>query len=231
MRKLGLIGGMSWVSTELYYRRINSQIQKKLGGYNNAHLLIESVNFNDYVRLQAEDDWGKVSGLMQRSAKRLEKAGATAILLCANSMHRVYDDVAASVGIPVLHIAECIGAKMKADGITQAAIIGTRNVVTASWFRQRLVGHGVSLIPPDPDRVAEIDRIIYEELMMGQATRASERVLKTLITNIAKENVEALVLACTELVLIVDPKANILPIYDSTEIHADAAVEWILGGD
>lgn len=228
MRKIGLIGGMSWVSTESYYRRINSEVQRKMGGFTSAHLLIESVNFNDYARLQSDDDWDAAAGLMTRSAKRLAVSGATAILICSNAMHKIYEQVQEEVGIPILHIADCVGDKMVVDGINSAALIGTRNVMTEGFYRKRLVGKGITLSPPDDERVEEIERIIYDELMFHEATRDSERTLKTFITDIAKQEIEAIVLGCTELDLIVHTKSNILPIYDSTEIHADAAVEWIL---
>lgn len=228
MRKFGLIGGMSWVSTENYYRRINQAVQRKEGGFSSAHLLIESVNFSDYARLQSDDDWDAAAGLMIRSAKRLQQSGATAMLICSNAMHKVYPKVAPEVDIPILHIAECVGDQMVADGIKTATLIGTRNVMTEGFYRKRLVGKGITLTPPDEGRVEEIDRIIYEELMFSNVKRDSERTLKTFITDMAKQQIDAIVLGSTELDMIVDTKANILPIYDSTEIHADAAVKWIL---
>ena len=206
-------------------------MQRKLGGFASAHMLIESVNFNDYARLQSDDDWDAAAGLMTRSAKRLEKSGATAILICSNAMHKIHEQVAPEVGVPVLHIADCVGDQMVADGIKSAALIGSRNVMTEGFYRKRLVGKGITLTPPDEARVEEIDRIIYEELMHSDVRRDSERTLKTFITDIAKQDIEAIVLGSTELDLIVDTKANILPIYDSTEIHADAAVDWILAED
>lgn len=228
MRKIGLIGGMSWVSTASYYTRINRIVQKRLGGFTSPHMLIESVNFSDYARLQSDDDWEAAAGLMTRSAKRLENAGATAILICSNAMHKIYDQVQPEVGVPIIHIADCVGDRMVADGIKMATLIGSRNVMTEGFYRKRLVGKGIVLSPPDEERVEEIDRIIYEELMFNEAKRESERTMKTYITNIAKGDVEAVVLGSTELDLIIDTKANILPIYDSTEIHADAAIEWVL---
>ena len=128
-----------------------------------------------------------------------------------------------------MHIVGCVGCKMGACGFESATLFGTRNVRSECFYRNRLVGKGITRSPPDEERVEEIDRIIYEELMFGQAKRESERTMKTYITTIAKLEIEAVVLGCTELDLIVDTKANILPIYDSTEIHADAAIEWILG--
>ncbi|OAO02620.1 aspartate/glutamate racemase family protein [Parasphingorhabdus sp.] len=231
MRKLGLIGGMSWVSTASYYKRINSTVQKRLGGFSSAHMLIESVNFSEYARLQSDDDWDAAAGLMTRSAKRLENSGATAVLICSNAMHKIYDQVQPEVGIPIIHIADCVGDKMVADGIKSATLLGSRNVMTEGFYRKRLVGKGITLSPPDEERVEEIDRIIYEELMFSIVKRDSERTMKTYITNIAKGDVEAIVLGSTELDLVIDTKANILPIYDSTEIHSNAAVDWILSDD
>jgi aspartate racemase len=228
MRKLGLIGGMSWYSTELYYARINKQVLRRTEGSCNAPLLIESLNFCDIAKANSEQDWDHVADVLIASAKRLEDAGATALLIGANSMHKVYDKVAAAVGIPVLHIADAVGVKMKANGVQSAALLGTANVMAENWYRQ-LVKHGVTLLPAEMDDVKDLDRIVYEELMHGQVKRDSERKLKTIITEIDQEGIKAVVLGCTELCMIVDTKANVLPIYDSTEIHADAGVDWILG--
>jgi aspartate racemase len=230
MRKLGLIGGMSWYSTALYYDRINKQVQRRSGnGVCSAPLLIENLNFCDLAKATTDQDWDHVADVLMTSAKGLEAGGATAILISANSMHKVHDRVAAAVSVPVLHIADAVGAKMKAAGVVSAALIGTRNVMAENWYRQRLVKHGVTLMQAEPDDVDELDRIIYDELMMGKVVRTSERTLKTFITECDQQGIKAVVLGCTELCMIVDTKANILPIYDSTEIHADAGVDWIMG--
>jgi aspartate racemase len=228
MRKLGLIGGMSWYSTEFYYRRINKQVQRRAGALCSAPMLLDNLNFQDIAKAHSEDDWDHVAAVLIASAKRLADGGATAILIGANSMHRVHDKISAAVSVPVIHIADAVGKKMKADGVKSAALIGTGNVMAENWYRQRLVKHGVTLLPWEAADVAELDRIIYEELMAGQAVRNSERTLRTLLTEIDKDGADAVVLGCTELGMIVDTKANILPIYDSAEIHADAGVDWIL---
>lgn len=229
MRKIGLIGGMSWVSTETYYRLINKGVQKRAGSLCSGPIVIESLNFCDLAQIRTPEGWDHATEKLTVSARSLEAAGATAILICANSMHKVYDRVQGAVSVPIIHIADCVGEKMQADGIKRAAIIGTRNVMLESFYRQRLVKHGIGLLAPDLERVEEIDRIIYEELMEGKVVRESERTMKTFLTNIAKEDVQAVVLGCTELEMIVDTKANVLPIYDGTEIHAQAAVDWIMG--
>ncbi len=230
MRKIGLIGGMSWHSTASYYRRINKHVQQRHGSMASAPMLIENLNFADVGRCESDEDWAKASKILTKSAKRLERAGATAIFIAANSMYKTYDEMSEALKIPVIHIADSVGERMKADGITKASILGTRQVMTEGFYRKRLVGHGVSLSPPDQTQVSGINRIIYQELMVGKVTRDSERVLKTIITNIAKEDVQAIVLGCTELEMIVTD-ANILPIYNGARIHAEAAVDWIFGED
>ena len=229
MRKIGLIGGMSWTSTARYYQIINEAVGKRLGGLHSAPMLIESLDFAEVAKAQSEEEWSRTAKVLIGAAQLLETAGATALIICANSMHRVYEDVAGAVSVPILHIADTVGEKMKADGIKNAALIGTRNVMTERFYRQRLVSHGVSLMPPDLEWANEIDRIIYEELAQGKATRTSERTMKTILTNISQAQVQAAVLACTELEMIVDVRANVLPIYDGTSLHAMAAVEHLLG--
>ena len=149
-------------------------------------------------------------------------------MICANSMHRVYDRVAGSVRIPVIHIADAVGRAMCADGVKRAALIGSRNVMTEDWYRDRLETCGIVLNEPDLDRADAVDAILYDELIKGEARRDSERAVKTILFNLAKTGVDAVVLGATELEMIVDPKANVVPIYDSTVIHAAAGVAWLL---
>ena len=228
MRKLGLIGGMSWVSTGMYYERINRIVQKRAAPMASAPLLIESLDFCQLYALKEEKDWKRASETLSESAKRLEAAGAGALIIGANSMHRLYDDVADAVGIPILHIAEYVGRAVKRAGHKNAALLGTRNVMTESFYRKRLVAHGIDLLPPDMVNVETLDKIIYDELMVGKVTRSAERALKTIITNKSQEGAQAVIMACTELDLIVDVDANVLPVFDSTRIHCEAAADWIL---
>jgi len=229
MKKLGLIGGLSWGSTARYYQIINEAVGRKLGGLHSARLLVESLDFADIAGCATSTDWDCASDMLVETARRVQDAGAEGLMICANSMHVIYDRIAEAVEIPVLHIAEAVGAKMQADGIKTAAIIGTRNVMTEKFYRQRLVSYGVSLLPPDMGLAEKVDHIVYGELVLGKKSRDSERLMKSELADIAKQQVQAVVLACTELEMIVDVRANVLPIYDSTSIHADAAVDFILG--
>jgi aspartate racemase len=229
LRKLGVIGGMSWVSTRTYYEEINRLVQRRTDKRHSAPLLIESLDFAPIYRLQDDAGWQRATEALAQSARTLEAGGAGALLIAANSMHKVYDQVAEAVSIPIFHIAESVGERMAQDGVEAAALFGTRNVMTESFYRRRLVAHGVDLLPPDMANVEALDRIIYEELMVGKASRDAQRALKTMITVKEKEGAKAIVLACTELDQVVDVDANVLPIYDSTRIHAEKAAEWILG--
>lgn len=228
MRTIGLIGGMSWVSTRMYYEFINRSVQRRSEPFVSPPILIDSLNFAELRGFESDEDWTRAGHILSASAKRLETAGAGALLICANSMHKIYDQVADSVDIPIIHIADCVGEAMKAADCKSAALIGTRNVMTESFYRQRLIAHGIDLATPDMANVEILDRIIYEELMVGKTTRDSERELRTIITKKQQEGAKAIVLACTELDLIVDVDANVLPIFDSTRIHARAAADWIL---
>ncbi|MBV7264732.1 aspartate/glutamate racemase family protein [Erythrobacter ani] len=228
MRKLGLVGGMSWVSTGIYYERINRLVQKRSAPMASAPLLIESLNFCELYGLQDDKDWKRAASVLGDSAKRLEGAGAEALIIGANSMHKLYDEVASQVEIPILHIAEHVGLALKAAGHKNAALIGTRNVMTESFYRKRLVSHGIDLLPPNMKTVETLNHIIYDELMVGKVTRDAERQLRSIITTKAQEGADSIVLACTELDLIVDVDANVLPVFDSTRIHCQAAADWIL---
>ncbi len=227
LRKIGLIGGMSWYSTRTYYEHINRMVQTRVGQGSSAPMVIESLDFAELSRLSTEAEWAGAAKTLAASAKRLEKAGATAILIGANSMHKVYDQVAQAVEVPIIHIAECVAERM-AGKVRKAALLGTRNVMLESFYRQKLIARDIELLPPEMSFVDTLDRVIYDELLKGKVSRQAERELKTIITNLEQDGAEAIVLGCTELEMIVDVDANVLPIYDCTRIHAEAAVDWML---
>ena len=231
MRKLGVIGGMSWVSTGMYYDRINRLVQRRATAMASAPLLVESLDFCQLYGLREDKDWDRATQVLSESAKRLEGAGAEGLIIAANSMHKVYDEVAEAVDIPIFHIADLVGTALKEAGLKSAALIGTRNVMTESFYRKRLVARGVALLPPDMANVERLDKIIYDELMVGKVTREAQRTLKTIFTTKEQEGAQAIVLACTELDLVVDVDANVLPIFDSTRIHCEAAAQWILNSE
>ena len=228
MRTLGLIGGMSWISTRAYYERINKMVQKRAQPMASPPMLIDSLDYSRIASAKQADDWDAIASILVESARKLESAGAEGVVIAANTMHKSYERVSEAISIPVLHIADAVGEAMAEANCESAALLGTRFVMTESFYRQRLVSHGVDLLPPDPNDVELVDGIIYKELMLGRVTRDAERQLKTIITMKEKEGADAIVLACTELELVVDTDANVLPVFNSTDIHCRAATDWIL---
>jgi aspartate racemase len=229
LRKLGIIGGASWSSTALYYDQINRGVARQLGGLHSARLIIESLDFEeDYAAFHRSGDWDGADRVIAGAAERLKSAGAEGLLLASNTMHKNAQAVRAAVDLPILDIRELTAERIKADGRTRIALLGTRFTMTEPWARGPYEERGIVIQELSPSWRAEVDRIIYEELAAGRVVRDSQRKLKTLITDLQKQKVQAVVLGCTELVMAVDARANVLPVYDTTAIHAQAAVEWML---
>jgi aspartate racemase len=223
-----MIGGLSWVSTALYYEQINKGVNRRLGGVSSAPLVIESVDFGRFSALQHSGRWDEAAAVLADCARRLEDAGAGALILCSNTCHKMYDEVAAAVSLPVLHIGDITASRLAADGVKRAGLIGTKFTMSEPFYRERIEAHGIEVSVPDPGMAQEIDRIIFEELVRGNVSRVSQRTIKTCLTVLGQARNQAVILGCTELVMLVDPGANVIPIYDTTAIHAQAAVEWIL---
>jgi aspartate racemase len=228
MRKLGIIGGTSWSSTALYYEHINRAVAQRLGALHSARLVIESLDLAPVAAMEQAGDWDGVAAVMIDAAKTLKASGAEALILASNTSHKVYDEVARAVRLPVLHIAEATAERLVTDRRSRVALLGTRFTMTEGHIRERLEARGIELARVDPIWIREVDRIIFEELAAGRVVRDSQRKLKTLITELAKQKVQAVVLGCTELVLAVDVRANVIPVYDTTAIHARAAADWML---
>jgi aspartate racemase len=231
LRKLGIVGGTSWSSTALYYEHINRGVARRLGGLHSARLVIESLDLAPFAEMELSGDWDGVAQVTLEAARRLQAAGAEGVIITSNTGHKVYDAVAPKLSVPVLHIGDATAERLVADGCKRVALLGTRFTMIEPHVRSRLEGRGITLVPIDPDWITEVDRIIFEELAAGRVLRNSQRKLKTLITELAKQKVQAVVLGCTELVLAVDVRANVLPVYDSTEIHARACVDWMLADE
>ena len=229
MRKLGIIGGASWSSTALYYDQINKGVGHRLGGLHSARMIIESLDFeDDYARFHRSGDWDSAEALIVEVARRLKKAGVDGLLLASNTMHKHADAVAQATGLPLIDVRKVTADRITGDGRTRIALLGTRFTMTERFARLPYEEKGIVFHELAPMWRTEVDRIIYEELAGGRVVRDSQRKLKTLITELAKQKVQAVVLGCTELVMAVDVRANVLPVYDTTAIHARAAVDWML---
>ena len=228
MRKLGIVGGASWSSTALYYDHINRGIARELGGFHSARLVIESFDFEDYAAFHKAENLEAGNAMVAGAAKRLSDAGAEGILLASNTMHRAIDAVEAATGLPVIDIRQVTAERIAADRRNVIALLGTRFTMVEPFARAPYEERGIVVHEINSSWREEVDRIIYQELVAGRVVRDSQRKLKTLITELQKQKVQAVVLGCTELVMAVDVRANVLPVYDTTAIHAQAAVDWML---
>jgi aspartate racemase len=231
MKKLGIIGGTSWTSTALYYDHINRLVGQRLGGIHSAVIALESLDFAPLVEMQQSGDWSGVARVASEAGKRLAGSGAEGLILASNTLHKVASEVAAASNLPVLDIGEPTADRIVADGRRRIALLGTRFTMSEDFARDPYSGRGLILHPLAREWAQEVDRIIYDELAGGRVVRDSQRKLKTLITELGKQKVEAVVLGCTELGLAVDVRANVLPVYDTTALHARAAVEWMLASE
>ncbi len=231
LRKLGIIGGTGWASTALYYDQINRGVAARLGGLHSAPLAIESLDFAPVAAMQRAGDWDGVAEVTIRAARRLRDAGCAALLMASNTMHKVAPAVFEVVDLPLIDISEAAARQLVAEYRSRIALLGTRFTMTEPFAREAYERQGLTLQPLSDEWQGEVDRIIYEELAAGRVVRESHRKLRTLITELGKQKVQAVVLGCTELVLAVDVRANVVPVYDTTAIHARAAIEWIVGGE
>lgn len=232
MRTLGLLGGMSWESTLTYYRLINLGVASRLGGLHSARLLLASVDFDEIATLQREARWGEAGVLLGQAAAGLRRAGAQALVIASNTMHKVAPQIRQASGLPLLHIGDAIGAALKAAGVRRAGLLGTRFSMEDSFLIEHLRNHhGVEATVPGPDDRAEVHRIIFDELCRGQMLPASKDRLSASVQALARAGCEAVILGCTELSLLLDPQAPgwPVPLFDSTLLHARAAVAWQLG--
>jgi aspartate racemase len=228
LRKLGIIGGASWSSTALYYDHINRGVAQRLGGLHSAKLILESFDFAEYAAFHKTDDWVAAERMVVDAAERLKAAGAEGLMLGSNTMHKAAEAVTAATNLPLIDIREATADRLAADRRSRIALLGTRFTMTEPFARGPYEARGIVIQELNDEWRREVDRIVYEELAAGRVVRDSQRKLKTLITELAKQKVQAIVLGCTELVLAVDVRANVLPVYDTTAIHARAAVDWML---
>jgi aspartate racemase len=231
VRKLGLIGGTSWFSTAMYYEQINKGVARRLGGLSSAPLLIESLDLAPFAALQLKGDWGAVADIVVASGRRLARAGAEGLILCSNTTHKAAAALERAVDVPLIHIADATADRLVRDGVAKAGLIGTRFTSNEPFVRERLEARGIAVSLPDPATAQEIDRIIYEELTKGQVLRSSQRRLKTCLTEMGQARLQAAILGCTELSMLVEAGATVLPVYDTAAIHAEAAVEWIVADE
>jgi aspartate racemase len=229
MKTIGLIGGMSWESTLSYYKAINKGIKDKLGGFHSAKICLYSVDFAEIETLQQQGDWDKMAKILSSAAKSVEAGGADCVLICTNTMHKVAPQLAQSVSLPLLHIADATAEKLVADGIKKVGLLGTKFTMEQDFYKGRLTDKfDLDVIVPTPDQQNIIHDIIYSELCLGKITEPSKQNYLKIIKELHKEGAEAIILGCTEIALLVKQSDTPIPLYDTADIHADYAVEFAL---
>jgi aspartate racemase len=229
MQVIGLIGGMSWESSAEYYRLINQGVRARLGGMRSARCLMWSFDFGEIEALQHAGRWDEAARLLVDAATRLERGGADFVLICTNTMHRMADEVAAAITVPLLHIADPTAERIAAAGLRRVGLLGTAFTMEQDFYKGRLhhrFGLDV-LVPGETDR-AVVHRVIYEELVQGVVRAESRAAYRDVIARLVAEGADAVILGCTEIMLLVRPEDSSVPLFDTTAIHADAAVERAL---
>jgi aspartate racemase len=229
MKTIGLIGGLSWESTAIYYRLINEGVKQRLGGLHSAQLLLWSFDFEEIAALQAMGDWEQAAGRMVDAGHRLKRAGADAVVICANTMHKMAGEVEEQVGLDVLHIADATAAAIRARRAERVGLLATRFTMEQDFYKGRLRDrHGIATLVPDAATRGDVHRIIYEELCRGIFTPAAKQRCLAAIEGLAGEGAEGIVLGCTEIGMLIGQQDVSLPVFDTTALHAQAAVDFAL---
>ena len=228
MRVIGMLGGMSWESSAQYYRLANELTRERLGGLHSARLVLVSVDFAEIERLQVTGQWERAGELLAEAAKSAEAAGAELLLLCTNTMHKVAGQIQDAVSIPLLHLADTTAAAVQRARLSTVGLLGTAFTMEQDFYRDRLAHHGLTvLVPPAEDR-ALVHRVIYEELCLGEVREASRQAYQKVIDRLKHAGAEGVILGCTEIELLIRPQDSPIPVFPTTRLHVEAAIEQAL---
>jgi aspartate racemase len=229
MKRIGLIGGMSWESSAEYYRLLNELVRERLGGLHSAECLLFSVDFAEVEQLQVEGRWEDAGRLLAEAARVLEAGDCDFVVLCTNTMHKVADAISEAVSVPLLHLADTTAAAVSAAGIGTVGLLGTRFTMEQPFYRERLAGHGLTVLVPPAEDQATVHRVIYDELCLGVVSETSRTAYQDVITRLAEAGAEGVVLGCTEIELLIQQEHSPIPVFPTTLLHARAAVDLALG--
>ena len=228
MRTIGLLGGMSWESSALYYRLANEIVRDRLGGLHSAHCVLYSVDFAGIAAMQRAGSWDAAAAELAEAARGLESAGADMVLLCTNTMHKVADQVQASLTVPLLHIADTTAAAVATAGLRRVGLLGTAFTMEQSFYRDRLATRGLEVVVPGPEDRALVHRVIYDELCLGIVSDASRAEYQAVIGRLVDDGAEGVLLACTEIELLITADDSPVPVFPTTQLHVIAAVDLAL---
>ncbi|WP_035768719.1 aspartate/glutamate racemase family protein [Arthrobacter castelli] len=228
-RVIGMLGGMSWESSAQYYRLANELVRERLGGLHSARVLLASVDFADIEALQAAGQWDEAGKVLAEAAKGLEAGGAELLLICTNTMHKVADRVQAAIHIPLLHLADATAQAIIRAGLGTVGLLGTAFTMEQNFYRDRLASHGLTVLVPSADDRADVHRIIYDELCQGLLHEESRQIYRDVISRLAEAGADGVVLGCTEIELLISAADSQVPVFPTTRLHVEAAVDASLG--
>jgi len=229
MKTIGLLGGMSWESTVLYYQQINAGVKARLGGLHSAKIVLYSVDFHEVEVLQREGDWAAAGSMLAAAAQSLQTAGVDFLVICTNTMHKVVPAMEAAIAIPILHIADATAEAIKVQGVQTVGLLGTQFTMEQAFYKERLQQHGLRVLVPEVEARAIVHRVIYEELCLGEVFSKSREQYLQIIDGLKGQGAEGIIAGCTEITMLVQQSDLALPLLDTTAIHAAAAVDWALG--
>ena len=228
MKTIGMIGGMSWESTAIYYREANELVRTRLGGLHSAKIALASLDFQQISELQSADRWDDAAEILARTAQGLEHAGADMVLICTNTMHLLVDEVQAAVQVPVLHIGDVAGEAVVAQGLKKVGLLGTAFTMEKAFYRDRIASHGVEVIVPNEDDRQAVHRAIFEELAVGVSSETTRARFRSIIDSLVAEGAEGIILGCTEIELLVTQADSPVPVFPTAKLHIAAAVDFAL---
>ncbi|WP_428025640.1 aspartate/glutamate racemase family protein [Arcobacter sp.] len=230
MKTIGLLGGMSWESTALYYKQINEEIKKRLGSLHSAKVVVYSVDFDEIEKLQHRGEWDKTADILSRAAQNIEKASADFLLICTNTMHKVAPQIQENINIPIVHIADATAKVLENDAIKKVGLLGTAFTMQEDFYKNRIIENfGIEVLVPDNEDIKIVHKIIYEELCLGIIKEESRKEYLKIIDKLVKNGAEGIILGCTEICMLISSKDTDVKLYDTTKIHAMEAVNLALG--
>jgi aspartate racemase len=229
MKIIGLLGGMSWESSLVYYKIVNEKVKEKLGGHHSCECVMYSVDFDIIKKLQFEGNWDELTRIMIDAAKKIERGGAEMLTICTNTMHKMAPDIEKNISIPIVHIADATAEVIKSKNIKKVALLGTRFTMEQDFYKGRLIEkHGIDVVIPVGNDLEQVHNIIYNELVLGEIKQSSKEIYKQVIKRLVERGAEGVILGCTEIPLLIQQEDCSVPVFDTTQIHAEKTVEFAL---
>lgn len=228
MKTIGLIGGMSWESTIPYYKIINEYVGKELGGLHNARIILYSVEFGELEKFMSAGEWDKIENVLADAAVKLQNAGAEVVLICTNTMHKMFPQIQEKLSVPMIHIADATGDELERQGKQKVALLGTKYTMTEDFYKSRLIKRGFEVIIPDEDDIKIVNDVIFDELCCGIVKDSSREAYSKIISKLKDKGADSVILGCTEIGILIRQEDSALPIFDTTVIHAESAARFAL---